>query len=319
MGQPISFTRLGPLICRLVFFAVALCVPLQLLFLQRDVLRLYYYNMFRNQTAETLAGSLLGQVVYLSPLWIKGRAEHIEAQLKQFNLSHFRDAGIAINTTQLSMKQLRQLYPDIQVDCPEENHMATAVVYINHHLIMEKVCSGNLTSNGSLVLVLEDDAVFHPLWGTRLLEYLKTAPPDWDVLRIGGWGEQREEDRIANSPWFRCTPPAMVEHVKGKPTYYYFGAVAYLLRSGSSRVCDYFRSTAVCFTDLSLSTKELYSYQIDLRKPVICHECCAGLPCTLHGDRSVRLCTDYKDCGKLRLSLIQHRNPRLLSTHCKAL
>eukprot|EP00457_Paulinella_chromatophora_P009791 gb/GEZN01009865.1/.p1 GENE.gb/GEZN01009865.1/~~gb/GEZN01009865.1/.p1 ORF type:complete len:260 (-),score=5.04 gb/GEZN01009865.1/:251-1030(-) len=241
----------GSLVVALVMVSITFLSLISRLEIYRDVYILVAERVMRNRTAEIVAAELLGQVVYLSPVWVQKRPEHMEAQLHHFHLSHIRDTGI--NAVNLSFRDLEQLYPAILAKgrCDNELSLNTVHGYINLRRLLNKVCTGELAPNNSLVLLLEDDATFHTLWGNRLMEALSTAPPGWDVLRIGGWGHQRAEDRIGDSVWFRCTAPGF-QNSNGVEVWFYHGTVAMLIRSGSTEVCNYYQKRPACYADSML-------------------------------------------------------------------
>lgn len=58
-------------------------------------------------------------------------------------------------------------------------------------------------SADGLYLVVEDDVYFQPGWQQKFSEAYAQAPDDWNILRLGFWGDSNEADRVNNGSWFR--------------------------------------------------------------------------------------------------------------------
>lgn len=113
-------------------------------------------------------------------------------------------------------------------------------------------------------LVLEDDISFTSSdWESKAMAYLATAPPDWDMLRIGYWGDTHPDDRVSSSPgWLRAFRD------RGKyPKYQgYYGAHAVVLTPGRAKklvelMTIYYGDFADHFTkDANFGDATIHSY-----------------------------------------------------------
>merc|ERR1719428_649770 len=52
------------------------------------------------------------------------------------------------------------------------------------------------SNDDDLYLIMEDDTFFDEKWKMRLLQLLHNTPDDFDMLKLGYWGNRHCEDRV---------------------------------------------------------------------------------------------------------------------------
>jgi len=73
-----------------------------------------------------------------------------------------------------------------------------AAIFHSNYKLLEKILSEAGPDSEDLYMVLEDDSILAPDWKKTLQEALAHTPDDWQLLKVGYWGEQRCQDKVNN-------------------------------------------------------------------------------------------------------------------------
>merc|ERR1719160_1645092 len=71
-----------------------------------------------------------------------------------------------------------------------------AAIYSSNYKVLEKILEEAGPNSEDLYMVLEDDSILAPDWKASLKEVLSHTPADWQLLKVGYWGEQRCNDKV---------------------------------------------------------------------------------------------------------------------------
>jgi hypothetical protein len=199
-----------------------------------------------------------------------------ETQLSRMGLAYSRKPAVSVETLQevvddpIFSRLLRNIsgfahsgldWAKPRSPLPRKSRFVLSVCLSHLSLYDEIVAEYADDPEDRLVLVLEDDAALSANI-TALLPYLLDyVPPDFDVLRLGMWGEVREADRV-NDFVFRAAPPFWEPKTD---TLYYGGAHAVLLRTKAlPRVLERLGTMQLTDLDGMLTTyPTLRSYVVD--------------------------------------------------------
>jgi len=139
-------------------------------------------------------------------------------------------------------------YPGFDWNNPRNNLAPTESfllsVFLSHITVYDKAVREFGHDQRGYVLVLEDDVKVTPNYEQKLDDLISSAPSDWQILRIGTWGEKRYEDQLSpSSPFYRASPPYSVKVPGGKyggEEIWYGGTHAVVVRLGTlSSVVDH--------------------------------------------------------------------------------
>lgn len=213
-------------------------------------------------------GPETGRIVEIRYLNLKEKPERrqaMERQLKAINISHSRSNAYKVRTLaecerdpKLSRLVANTPSFEYDADCRDHkddpletraafvlsvylSHMATYWdladkhssndnTNINFSNIGEGANKGEDPANDA-ILVLEDDVTLDSSLQARYISVTDSLPKDWEVLRLGTWGEWREEDRV-NSVIYRTNPPFYDPKVN---KVFYGGAHAVAIRVTNSQ------------------------------------------------------------------------------------
>jgi GR25 family glycosyltransferase involved in LPS biosynthesis len=188
------------------------------------------------------------------------RRAWMEAQLVQFapNIRFERKEGVKLSgfAEAISIDEFKPYL----LDRPVTNAIKTGIkpnaafavsVYLSHislyHHIMTNISSLN---REAYYLVLEDDAMLVPFWEMSLYELISELPDDWQVLRIGMWGNNRSEDEIAPGV-FAARQPFWLPNNE----FFYGGAHAVVLRRSTlPKFLESFRQIPITDIDSMLTS-----------------------------------------------------------------
>jgi GR25 family glycosyltransferase involved in LPS biosynthesis len=71
-----------------------------------------------------------------------------------------------------------------------------AAIYSSNYKVLEKILEEAGPDSEDLYMVLEDDSILAPDWKESLKLALAHTPADWQLLKVGYWGEQRCQDKV---------------------------------------------------------------------------------------------------------------------------
>jgi GR25 family glycosyltransferase involved in LPS biosynthesis len=71
-----------------------------------------------------------------------------------------------------------------------------AAIYSSNYRVLEKILEEAGPESEDLYMVLEDDSILASDWKASLKEVLSHTPADWQLLKVGYWGEQRCQDKV---------------------------------------------------------------------------------------------------------------------------
>lgn len=97
----------------------------------------------------------------------------------------------------------------------------TIACWLSHTLLLQRL-SVELRPDET-ALILEDDAILPSDWLEHIESAERSAPSDWTVLKLCGFGTTREEDVAANG-WFYAHGP-----IYSNGTFFYGGSCGYLV------------------------------------------------------------------------------------------
>lgn len=194
------------------------------------------------------------------------RRGFMERMLAKQKVPHTRVPGLHVS----SFAEANATHPALMARgvCASEEGtpLGTIGLYLATISFFQELCDNRLHGviDGETVLFLQDDVVLHAGWLEALLGSVgESLPADWEVARIGMWGERRPTDR-QSWHWFRAVGPSGSGFTDGRTgTYYYLGAHAVLLQAGwrARRVCQHYASHQVCNVDkLMVDHPQLRSY-----------------------------------------------------------
>lgn len=106
-------------------------------------------------------------------------------------------------------------------------------VFMSHLSLMKTIVAENPAGGDpeDTFLILEDDTKgFVNGWDVTLKDNLEHVPYDWDIIRLGTWGEARDDDAVNKEHGvYRAKQPFMQGH--GQATRFWYGGMhAVLLR-----------------------------------------------------------------------------------------
>jgi len=139
------------------------------------------------------------------------RREHMEDQLRQFNIPfqrksayHFSSFEEAQSSSEFHEFLASRRIADTQT---EKSRGFVISCFLSHYSIYKQIASMPTSdSTNHYFLILEDDVNIPLGWEDRFASKIRSVPYDFDVLRIGFWGNAREEDKI-NDDVFMARPP----------------------------------------------------------------------------------------------------------------
>jgi GR25 family glycosyltransferase involved in LPS biosynthesis len=81
------------------------------------------------------------------------------------------------------------------------------------------------------IMVMEDDIRLAEGFDWRLNDLVSHAPDDWEVIRVGTWGDVRETDRLWESNKFRYYRASAPFYEMSNKRFFYGGAHAVLIKT----------------------------------------------------------------------------------------
>lgn len=161
----------------------------------------------------------------------------------------------------------------------------TVACYVSHAEVLQKL-KAELAPE-QLGLVLEDDVDVVHGWQQMLSSILEAAPQGWQLLKLSGWGQLREEDRLptvksftrASSSFYTMRGPFYDS--EDSQAFYYGGSAAYMVRGSSvdavlthlkSRTISDFDEMLLSYPNSTLRCYEVYPHPFDLAPRAIFSE-----------------------------------------------
>jgi GR25 family glycosyltransferase involved in LPS biosynthesis len=106
-----------------------------------------------------------------------------------------------------------------------------AAIYSSNYKVLEKILEEAGPDSEDLYMVLEDDSILVPDWKASLKEVLSHTPDDWELLKVGYWGEQRCQDKV-NKFVSALQYPSVDKQALGEK-HFYSGNTGYVLKTKS--------------------------------------------------------------------------------------
>merc|ERR1719231_895498 len=94
---------------------------------------------------------------------------------------------------------------------------ATIANYLSHAKVLQKI--NEEIYDDRPVLVLEDDAELHDNWQKEIEEALNKVPKDWELLKVGYWGNKKAEDKVNDKIYKACCYSDSGDHYQGNQAY----------------------------------------------------------------------------------------------------
>lgn len=162
------------------------------------------------------------------------RMDNIRSLLKEnkFVLPALRVQGVTkkdiqdgqVDITEFSNGKVAQYMSDYS----PHTRLITTAIWMSHARALQTIADQDDGSDPNAVyIILEDDAWFEPTWEAKLKTLIEHTPDDWDMLKIGYWGNRHCSDKInryiyqANGPTFDAG------------TLFYQGNTGYAVKAGS--------------------------------------------------------------------------------------
>lgn len=108
-------------------------------------------------------------------------------------------------------------------------------VYLSHVTVYDKAIREFRDDQRGYVLVLEDDVKVTEDFRDKLDAVIDAAPTDWQIIRVGTWGDKRSEDIVnPEAPLFyKASPPFLNRNPDGSEHIWYGGTHAVVVRLGT--------------------------------------------------------------------------------------
>jgi len=126
------------------------------------------------------------------------------------------------------------------------NKKVYAAIHFSNYQVLEHILKQDPKGADSdeVYLVTEDDTQFMPGWEKKLESVLAHTPKEWQMIRIGYWGQVRCEDK-ENEFVFALQAPS-VDKAKLGGAHFYSGNTAYVVRPKSiPHILDVMRNSSV--------------------------------------------------------------------------
>lgn len=130
--------------------------------------------------------------------------------------------------------QTSVLYKEKETDVTS----ATLACYASHLGLLRLIrnataarAAGGGSQQAQWALILEDDAIIDVSSLQGLPQFVKRVPDDAEVIKLGMWGNSRDEDEVSPGI-YRVSPPSTAKSENGKKIFFYMGAHGYLVRLG---------------------------------------------------------------------------------------
>lgn len=138
---------------------------------------------------------------------------------------------------------------------------ATIGCWLSHTKLLERLATELEAEN--FAIILEDDVDFPEDWSKKVETTISTAPEDWDVLKVCGWGSQREEDAV-NENWVLARGPfALPNYFAPKAEFFYAGSCGYVVSGRTiKRVVQHLHHQAIADFDQALLSDSAPGYPI---------------------------------------------------------
>jgi GR25 family glycosyltransferase involved in LPS biosynthesis len=104
-----------------------------------------------------------------------------------------------------------------------------AAIYSSNYKVLEKILEEAGPDSEDLYMVLEDDSILAPDWKASLKEVLSHTPNDWELLKVGYWGEQRCQDKV-NKFISALQYPSVDKQALGEK-HFYSGNTGYVVKA----------------------------------------------------------------------------------------
>lgn len=198
----------------------------------------------------------VSKVIYINLAWDRARRQYMEDQLQvmgQLWQSQFRDFQWerldAVEATALQHEDRfahwrekgfsRSNIPDVQGD------WSTAACAYSHYSAISRIDEG---PGSRLVLITEDDVAIHPKFLQMWEEVWPYVPEEWDVLRVGWFGDHQNCSQVINPRADRAGWQALKN---GECAY--CGAQAYIVNPRSKqRLLKRFEHSKITHADVLL-------------------------------------------------------------------
>jgi len=143
----------------------------------------------------------------------------------------------------------------------QPNHGFAVSVFLSHMSLYSNIWENHkFDSPEDHILILEDDAQLNENWEVELVEAMQGVPADFDIVRLGIWGNVRDADKISPHVYASKQPFWIPPR-----TAFYGGAHAVLMKAGRiPRVMSKLKKIPMGDIDNMMTTccEDLLSYAI---------------------------------------------------------
>lgn len=193
------------------------------------------------QRSGTRLADVVAKIYYINIDSASPRRAHMEEMLTKISaitkVRHERFSAITREDPWVKGIMQSKEFQDSFLFKEKDTHIAsgTLAAYSSHLTLMQRIAkvNENVQFNGSQpqwALVLEDDAVVDSKELQLLPDLVRKVPDDAEVIKLGMWGNYRDEDSVGTGV-YRVNPPSTGKSsTDGKTMFFYMGAHGYLVR-----------------------------------------------------------------------------------------
>jgi len=118
---------------------------------------------------------------------------------------------------------------EYMADYSPHTRLVTTAIFMSHARALKTVeeAIDENTDPNQVFIILEDDAWFEAGWEKKLQTLIEHTPDDWDMLKLGYWGNRHCVDKV-NHYIYQANAPTY-----DKGTLFYQGNTGYAVRAGS--------------------------------------------------------------------------------------
>merc|ERR1719454_100213 len=148
------------------------------------------------------------------------RRKHMEAQLANIGLEAHRWRAVDWRLVALGEFDNEYLKPQgiapALFEKPAKEGNGTIGCFLSHVTAMMEALN-HLHGPNDIALIMEDDISIPEKWQYKLQRAVDVAPPDWDLLKLSGWGSARVADLMNKSDYLDPITESKVKTTTPRP------------------------------------------------------------------------------------------------------
>jgi GR25 family glycosyltransferase involved in LPS biosynthesis len=222
-------------------------LPMMIVAASADISKVFYINLDDSTTRRT----------------------HMEKELAIFTGGNFKPKTKVERVPAISREQVSNYESLVDQLGISENILAkedlaeikaTVGCWLSHTTLLERLT--NTLQAHEHAVILEDDVIFPEDWSYKLENVISTAPGDWDVLKVCGWGAQREKDAV-DERWMLARGPFVSSYKDPNAVFHYAGSCGYVVSGRSvGRVVQHLKHQEITDYDSALLSDASRSHPI---------------------------------------------------------